>query len=283
MRYAGTILLLLLLAACASTEPVSQGLPPTPDTVKTMVFRLRSDTAERLKRAETEAITTKIVENLQSWNYPVQASISANKATTHILETWVSQPERKKLPPGFTLTIGGEDQRAPERQKTDVVTVGCSLLPTQGNAGKVSLSGEFAAEDSGPSLFSSSTTTDKTHFYVDRIGSVCLNLLSELKVAQEKKTQTTVQTPVWMPDMRIEIKTKEGKAKPGISAPVDTAVKATEKPVSPTSVIPKASESAIKTEERVNESEQHKQLIIHNKGTPIILEFGYDENRGMKW
>lgn len=323
MRYAGLFLLLSILAACA-TGPSPQGQPPAPGEVQGLLLRLRTDNLDSLSVKQTVAITGQIAANLKSWGYPVSAS-ATNPQASHILEAWISKPERKSLPPGFSLTFGTPDQRAPDQQKADVVTVGCALFPASGKAGKVTLSGEFGTADSAKSIFSGLPDLGQEHFYVDRMGSVCLNLLAELKIGkiQAKESKDSIFTPAWIPDMRIEVKTKEGKSKPGISAPavaapvapavsspaapkvsapplpaisapevtapaVSTpAVNPAETPAAPTAAtpeIPPASEvPSITTEERVNESDQRKQLIIHNQGSPIILEFGYDENRGMKW
>jgi len=312
MRCAGLLFLLSLLAACA-TGPSPQGQPPAPDAVKSMLLRLRADHLEGLGAGQTEAVTAKIADNLKSWGYPVAAGGKTPQPPTHILEAWVSKPERKSLPPGFSLTFGSEDERAPERQKTDVVTVGCTLAPAGGGAGKVSLSGEFSVAGAAKSIFSGLPDLGQEHFYVDRMGSVCLNLLSELKIAKEKPKEPAF-APAWIPDMRIEIKTKEGARKPGVSAPppavsapaaaAPPAARPAENPTAPAAGQPetqpaptaasaggKASgngeaqpeKPAITTEEKIDEADQRKQLIIHNQGTPIILEFGYDENRGMKW
>lgn len=282
-----------------------------------MVLRLSTDNMQGLTPQQTEAVTGKIAENLKSWGYPVSADGNPPPAATHLLEAWVSKSARTALPPGFSLTFGSEDQRAPDRQKVDTVKVGCALSPVGGKAGRISLSGEFTAPDAGKSIFTGLSNQGTEHFYVDRMGSVCLNLLAELKVAKEKPKETpsgsAVSVPAWMPDMRIEIKTRGGKSKPGVSAPAaqpstaapakppDISAPSTTNPAPPpaqppaqqpaavdkTEIQPVSqpaeSESGITTEERVDEADQRKQLIIHNQGNPIILEFGYDENRGMKW
>ncbi|MFM8330976.1 MAG: hypothetical protein ACKN9T_04755 [Candidatus Methylumidiphilus sp.] len=331
MRYAGLFLLLSVLAACA-TGPSPQGQPPNPGEVHGLLLRLRTDNLDSLSAKQTEGITGQIAANLKSWGYPVSAS-ATNPQASHILEAWVSKPERKSLPPGFSLTFGTPDQRAPDQQKTDVVTVGCALFPANGQAGKVSLSGEFGAAGSAKSIFSGLPDLGQEHFYVDRMGSVCLNLLAELKIGkvQAQESKDSSFTPAWIPDMRIEVKTKGGKSKPGVSAPAVAApaapavaapvspavsspaapkvsapplpaisapkatapavptpvVNPAETPAAPTAASPETPPAneppSITTEERVNESDQRKQLIIHNQGSPIILEFGYDENRGMKW
>jgi hypothetical protein len=38
----------------------------------------------------------------------------------------------------------------------------------------------------------------------------------------------------------------------------------------------KSQDSAIQTETRETGSESRKQIIIHNRGAPVILEFGYE-------
>jgi hypothetical protein len=311
MRHVGLALLLPLLsflAACASA-PVPVGKPPSPGDVKSMVLRLQTDNMQGLTPPQMQGVAGKIAENLKSWGYPVTADVNA--AATHVLEAWVTKPERTAVPPGFSITFGSDDERAPDRQKVDTVKVGCALSAAEGKGGRTTLSGEFTAPNAGKNLFTGLSDQGPEHFYMDRMGSVCLNLLTELKVGKEKSKESSSSSimPAWIPDMRVEIKTKQGK-KPGVSAPSAPAAapaaptkapSASSAPASgaaPASNTPPAAsasstealpaapaepESGIVVEEGVDESDQRKQLIIHNQGSPIILEFGYDENRGMKW
>jgi hypothetical protein len=287
MRHLVLPFLLLLLAGCA-TAPVPDGKPPTADAVKSLALRLRADNLDTLEPKQIVGIESKIADNLKSWGYPLQAAGSAAKPASHRLETWVGKAERKSLPPGFSLSFGSQDLRAPERQQTDVVKVGCTLLPNEGKEGKISLSGEFSAYGAGQSVFDGMAgSKSQEDFYVDRIGSVCLNLLEELKVAKESGQASLA--PAWMPAMRIEIKTKPGVTKPGISAPPPAPAAADSKPAAKpadaaaSQPVSPPEKPAIRTEEKSASGDGRKQMIIHNQGSPIILEFGYDENRGMKW
>lgn len=272
-----------LLSACANT-PAPQGQMPPLNSINTMVLRLHGNTLESLGKQQAASIAGQIAANLTSWGYAVSAAETAANRPTHALQGSVSAAELKGLPPGFSINFGSDDQRAPERQKAHVVTVTCELLPLAAKTGKVSLSGEFGAPDSNSGVFSGLPNQGREHFYVDRIGSVCLNLLAELKATQTTPSAGVI-APTWIPDMRIEVKTKEGKAKPGISAPSKPVSMAPENPAAPAvaSEPPKPTEAApVSIEQPANPADQRKQLIIHNQGSPIILEFGYDENRGMK-
>lgn len=79
----------------------------------------------------------------------------------------------------------------------------------------------------------------------DHISTVCFNLLSELNWPDKAKNQSSSSLkPSWIPEVRIETVTgpiEEGKT--GVSG---------------------------------KDSEDRKQIIIHNQGSPVIFKFGHD-------
>lgn len=126
------------------------------------------------------------------------------------------------------------------------------------------------------------------------------------------ETAATGTMPTWMPEVRIEVRDKpagdglavpapapaKAPAAPAVApaaapvvapraAPASSAPAAMKAPVSskPTaSPAPTAAPApaqpaetpAVTTETRMNQEEGRKQMIIHNQGSPIILEFGYE-------
>lgn len=79
---------------------------------------------------------------------------------------------------------------------------------------------------------------------VDHISTVCFDLLDDLHFLASE-TSKTISTPAWMPTVKIETITEPQ---------------------------PKVN----KTEEAVEPTEERKQLIIKNQGSPLILKMGHD-------
>lgn len=80
---------------------------------------------------------------------------------------------------------------------------------------------------------------------VDHISTVCFNLLSELNWPDKAKNQPSSSIkPGWIPEVHIE----------SVSTPVQAG----------------------KTDSSDKPSEERKQIIIHNQGSPVIFSFGHE-------
>lgn len=281
-------ILLPLLAACAMGGNKPQGRLPRPEEVKNVVLTVTSEAgAPRFDREETERLQTAIAANLASWGYPIHApQREATEKPTHRLEARVGPVARKSTPPGLSFTLGDSDVRAPEFQKADVQNISCLLSDWNAPGEGVKLSGDFAVEKGFGELLGGKAERESTAFYVDRVGTVCLNLLSELKIARPKakaaETGGTV-VPAWAPEVRIEVRNKPQPGAPaaaekppapqaGPNAPESPAAE----PAKPQEEQDKAQDSAIQTETKETGEDSRKQIIIHNRGAPVILEFGYE-------
>ncbi len=88
----------------------------------------------------------------------------------------------------------------------------------------------------------SSISDDKL---IDHISTVCFNLLSELNWPDKAKNQPSSSIkPGWIPEVRIETVTTPAQAG--------------------------------KTDSSNKASEERKQIIIHNQGSPVIFSFGHE-------
>ena len=254
----------LSLAACAK-QPVKTQLAL--DLSNPGEIELHVDANNTSEPLETIAQT--VANNLKHWDYPVV--ISPNPKVSHLLIATVGTVAKGSSPAGFSYSAGNSDPRSLEFQKMDVLPINCfiksSLHPEQASE----LSMDFMADKSDKAYLAA----DKL---ADHIGTVCFNLLTEVKwPLKEKPTDQggAVTSPGWIPEIRIEDKiTTDDPITTPLSPP----------PTSPTT----ASEQEVKTPEsknnanpeepkvRIQRDEPRRQIIIHNQGSPVILEFGYE-------
>ncbi|MGI9213399.1 MAG: hypothetical protein ACR2HF_13085 [Methylococcaceae bacterium] len=234
-----------LLSACTTGIKPDNRLPH-PEAVRQILFRM-----------DPEDWSRDISRNLQSWNYPVASETQELDASpTHILSAAVGRVEQSSTPAGLSFSMGSSDPRAPDFQKATVVPVVCTLRSADKPDESAALTMRFTSNPDRP---------DSRAALINHISTACYNLLSDLRIPRKSKTGTPSTTvPSWMPEVRIEIK-EQPKTSPQRTpatlpdpAPVD-------EPASPAS---------LQTEQ--TSPEGRKQMIIHNQGTPVILEFGYD-------
>jgi hypothetical protein len=261
---------ILTLAGCAmGNKP--QGFVPPKESVKGLSFGVAPENlGQSFGKAETRQLASQIARNLHSWGFPVSAADEpGSEGATHSLEGRVGQITHKSTPPGMSFTLGNSDPRALEFQKADVVPITCALANRSHPRDVVTLTGEFAVEFGLDDLIGRKSARTPMDYYVDRIGTVCLNLLLELKIERPKQAAATPGEPTWIPEVRIEVRDKPD------AAPHPSAVQAAT-PVAPALEREAPSENAIRTETTQKESDTRKQVIIHNRGVPVILEFGYE-------
>lgn len=187
-------------------------------------------------------INQQVLKNLAEWRYPV--GTEAGKTFSHTLTATVSKVERGNTPTGFSFSAGNADPRALDYQKMDVLPISCTLTSNANPEQMSELSMGFTASDTDRRALAKAKLTD-------HISTVCFNLLREAKWPLTKAAVAPTKTQSsWMPEVQIE--TKET---PAPSA--KTAEKAT-------------------PEGSAVESEPRKEIIIHNQGSPVILNFGHE-------
>ncbi len=239
------LLAALDLVACAPT-PVKKKQAFDFSTIGRIEVQINADDPSVLPID----LADKVSKNLAGWEYPIGAK--SGQAISHVLKAQVGTIEHASTPSGFSFSAGNSDPRAMEFQKTDVLPINCTLTSIIHPEQASELSMGFTA-----------SKTDRRAFALDKlsdhISTVCFNLLREVKWPEAGKNEeySTIK-PSWMPEIRIENK----------SIPV-------EKPkVSNSSTSDKTTEDEPVTIEEG--SEQRKEIIIHNQGTPVILHFGHE-------
>ena len=285
------ILIGLNVAGCAIGDKPRPALS-APEKVTAISFSLSPANFEgRATAGQLRELTEAISGNLKSLGYPVRPLPAGEPGSAYRLEGQIGKPERQATPPGLSMSFGNSDPRALDFQKANVMPVTCLLRSPDQAEKPVKLAGEFSLPADVDELLGTPVKPVPMDFYVDRIGTVCLNLLTELQIP---KTEPAAPAAAWKPTVNIEIRDKPtapapatsvtpavpaSSARPATSAmPAVSTKPATEaeaaSPPPPPAESPAS--TSIKTESRVNPEDQRKQIIIHNLGTPVILEFGYD-------
>jgi hypothetical protein len=248
-------ILLLCIAACATNSLKKQ---------QAFDFsspgRIELQIVANERSASTGSISEEVSKNLTGWDYPIGAKEGGS--FSHVLKATVGSVEYADTPTGFSFSSGNSDPRAMDFQKTFVLPITCQLSsiahPEQSSELKLGFSTDEASK-----VFLGS---DKL---ADHISTVCFNLLTELKWPKkiEKSTDTTtIKTPSWMPEIRIE--TKEVPV-----APVNKVITADDKKSSPRN---SNDIEGVEAKTIAPTTEHRKQIIIYNQGSPVILELGHE-------
>ena len=261
---------LFTLAACAIDSKPRANLS-NPERVTAIKFVISTDNlAKTAITNQTTQMAEEISRHLISWGYPVKSAVLQNEAFTHTLEGQVGKLEKTTTPPGLSLYFGNSDPRALDFQKTDVLPVACILRSLNKTEEPIKLTGKFSLPPGLDDLMGTIKPIPPS-FYADSIATVCLNLLTELKIP---KTAPVGPNMPWKPAVDIEIRDKPlaTDPRPPPAKPIahDDAT-TPEKPLANTS-----GNTPATTEPAIDAEDKHKQLIIRNLGTPVILEFGYE-------
>jgi len=250
--------LLLATAGCAPGLE-SKGTRPDPASIRKILLRIAADIPGAPSPSGLHGMAERVSKNLGSWGYPVIAE-DGESGYSHIMEARIGEITFKSTPTGLSFTIGNSDPRALNFQKADVLPVDCVLYPAAHPENRASLYMDFVA---GEKLKVKGDPA-AMDIYVNHVATVCFNLLDDLKVPRRKPAESAAGgSPAWIPEVRIEVVDKPaGKtaASSANSAPMPAST-ATETP-------------PISTETRSGEG--RKQIVIHNQGAPVILDFGYE-------
>lgn len=298
------VLSLALASSGCSLGPGPKGFRPDPASIRTIGFHVSPDNLSGAGSERLASMAERVAKNLGTWGYRIEADPEeSGTGYSHVMEGKIGEVSHKSTPTGFSFSMGNSDPRALDFQKADVIPVDCVLHAPGRPKEKASLYMDFVATEklktaakSDPALIDA---------YVEHIATVCFNLLEDLKVprVQAKSGEaSSSSTPSWMPEVRVEIRDKPANplsvpaAAPAVAPAVTTSPAAQDsapaaatppplkagappQPQAPaTAAEPPTAPQAppVTTETRMNQEEGRKQMIIHNQGSPIILEFGYE-------
>ncbi|CAI8915101.1 hypothetical protein [Methylocaldum szegediense] len=280
MRIPFLIVSMSLLAGCTvGLKP--QGTPLRPESVGKILFRVAP---ENLDETQTAGMAERISSNLRSWGYPVETERTQDIETevTHEMLARVGSIEHKGTPTGFSFSIGNSDPRALGFQKADVLPVTCTLKSTAHSSETVSLFMDFIADKKIKDPGRARNDPASLNIFENHIGTVCFNLLDKLKVPRKKPVSADAAS-TWMPEIRIEVTEKPAKAESRSSTgalpvrPVGTDRHTIlETPISEDHSSSPPEEPPVVTETGSDTQEDRKRIIIHNRGNPVILDFGFE-------
>ncbi len=230
-------------------------------TVSGIVFTLSSHQLGSFAQyVDSRALSQQVSDNLAQWHYPMGVSGNAS----HRLSATLGTVQTDTTPVGFSFSSGDSDPRGGGFQKAQVIPISCELASVASPAQQA----KFNTTTSANRFFSGSQpTADLMAKLSDEISTVCFNLLEGLALQPPAPLSETASQakPSWLPNVSIEVKNVPNTppAKPTASQSV-TAVPAT------AAVSAESAESL-----KAPLENPRKQIIIHNQGTPIILEFGH--------
>ena len=231
----------MLLTICCSQPAKAETASSQSKPLTAIKFLLADDHLQQFGINLSAAnLVEKVSANLTEWEFPIQAT----GPYSHQLKARLGLISRQKTPVGFSFTTGNSDPRAGDFQKADVLPITCTLSDVDNHAVIIERESTFSAHafdnDKLPDQISKKLT--------DQISTACLDVLES---APQSKTAGRVKTelfkPKWMPDVRVEVREIPAAAGAGASA----------------------QPAAIGDEPK-------KEIIIHNQGTPVIFEFGFE-------
>lgn len=238
-----TLSLTLAAILTITASPCLEADPIDPSSISAIDLQVSDVNMQQFGQTFSAAeLRDQVLSKLSEWPFPLK---SINNAYSHSLTASLGQVSNQSTPVGFSFSAGNSDPRAVNFQKADVLEVNCNLQskthPQQSKQQTSTFSvHSFSADSSKAKL------QDKLS---DQISTACFSLLDDLHLA--RKISNGVEShefkPSWMPEVRIEV-----KETPAIKTdPLTT------------------------TTESVNE-DARKEIIIHNQGTPLILNLGHE-------
>lgn len=178
--------------------------------------------------------------NLQEWQFP----LPGNGPYQYQLRAQLGKVAQGKTPVGFSFSSGNSDPRAVDFQKAVVLPITCKLITTD----RQTLVSQQESSFSAASMTQTASTPAVVDKVVDQISTVCLDTLEHADLPKkEPRLKAAIFKPKWMPDVRVEM----------MEVPVTNGDKTGDKR--------KAADDEVK-----------KEVIIHNQGTPLILNFGHE-------
>ncbi|BBL75159.1 hypothetical protein [Methylomagnum ishizawai] len=301
---------LTVLAGCAEQAPY-RGVRPDPAQVHKIGLKIDPMLAgSRADGAKLKDMAARAARNLGGWGYAVEAG---SGDFSHILEAKIDPVAHKSTPPGFSMSMGDSDPRALEFQKAYVLPVDCVIYPVARPQDRASLYMDFVAKDTSISD-PDSTRTYVDHISTvcfNLLEDLKIKRTQAAPAAQ--KAETPANSDTWFPEVRVEVRNKtvtpapvaapavpaasapsappptvpvrpvpapavpKPTATPSAPVPPMAAPKPAPPPVQSTAPVPSQPQApAVTTETATDPGNGKKEMIIHNQGSPIILEFGYE-------
>ncbi len=244
--------LLISLFAPQIWSEVSKPLDQ-PKAMKSIGFVLAEDHLEQFGVSlSTQSIEQQARTNLSEWEFPMQATAPFS----HQLQARLGLISHQETPVGFSFSSGNSDPRAADYQKANVLPITCSLFDADTHQLLLERESTFSAH----ALNKKDGLASITDKLTDQISTICLEVLEDAPkpVLPADQVKTTTIKPKWMPDVKVEVI----------------------EPPAPTPVINgsagSGSTAAAATSSPVIKEEPRKEVIIHNQGTPVIIQMGHE-------
>lgn len=235
---AGLCLLAFMQSRLTLAQPASEGVKP----LQAIEFVLADDNLKQFGvAAEPMQIAERVRANLAEWEFP----LTAKAPYSHRLQAKLGKVAHRETPVGFSFSSGNSDPRATDFQKADVLPIICTLRDAGTQAVLIERESTFSAHALDKDVLPA-RIVDKL---VDQIGTACLDVLEHAPLPKQAgRVKTELFKPKWMPDVRVEVRDVPAAAS-GVGTSAQPAVVG---------------------------DEPKKEIIIHNKGTPVIFQFGHE-------
>lgn len=238
-----TLSLALASILSIASSPCLQADPFDPNNISAIEIQVLDVNMQQFGQTFSAIeLRNQVVNKLSEWPFPLKA---INNAYSHSLIASLGQVSNQATPVGFSFSAGNSDPRAVNFQKADVLEISCSLQSKTDPKQSKQQTSTFSVHSFSPES-SKAKLQDKLS---DQISTACFSLLDDLHLA--RKISNGVESrefkPSWMPEVRIEVK---------------------ETPAVKTSPLANTTESV--------SEESRKEIIIHNQGSPVILNFGHE-------
>lgn len=182
-------------------------------------------------------LAQQVASNLAEWNFP----LGVGAPYSHQLRAAIGSITHRETPVGFSFSSGNSDPRASDFQKADVLPIYCGLHDLASQKMIIERESTFSAQ----TLEAGVGFEKLRNKLIDLISTACLDVLEQAPTSPpEARVRATLFKPRWMPDVRVEVK-KLPATVTGNPSPL------------------------------TNE-DSHKEIIIHNQGTPLIFHFGHE-------
>ena len=237
------IVCLLGLATGSAIAADNNAVSIDKSAVKAIEFNLADDNLQQFGfKLSAKTMAERVKANLTEWHYPFQA---IDGTYSHRLQAQLGKVSHQQTPVGFSFTSGSSDPRSPDFQKADVLPITCTLSKIGDPKQTIEQHSSF-----GIHQFSDQPSEAKLNEkLVDQISTACFTLLDDLRLPTVAGNNLDSKTfkPAWMPDVKVEVKQVPVVKRTNLDAGAESAVE-----------------------------ETRKEIIIHNQGTPLILNFGHE-------
>jgi hypothetical protein len=226
--------------------------------LETLDFSINPEALEAVGLAgRSSALEQQISNNLHSEGYAIAPGVHTHTG----IEVLLGPVEKKSTPVGLSFSFGNSDPRAIDYQQAQVIRITCRWHEAGSPVSQITQEVAVSAK-SEPHV---GTITEKEA--IDNIGAVCLNLLAARQVPASAPSQGSR----WVPPLRVEVRDKDtDKVLSPLPQPIPATGPATTAVTTPSNQDPTTSANEVTPAQ-----EGRKKLVIHNLGSPVELEFGY--------